>query len=62
MAIEGLDAGQQLAVVAARDQDLGVGAGGSLEDGEGAGGELVGFEEGDFVFAVIRLVGRGKEV
>lgn len=38
MAIEGFDAGEQLAVVAAGDQDLGVGAGGRLEDGERAGG------------------------
>jgi len=50
MAVEGFDAGEQLAVVATGDQDLGVGAGGGLEDGKGAGGEFVGFEEGDLVF------------
>lgn len=45
MSIEGLNAGEQLAIVPAGDQDLGVRAGGGLEDGERAGGELVGFEE-----------------
>jgi hypothetical protein len=52
VAVEGFDPGEQLAVVAAGNQDLGVGAGGGLEDREGAGGEFVRFEEGDFVFSV----------
>jgi hypothetical protein len=56
VAVEGFDSGEELAVVAARDQDLAVGAGCGLEDGEGACGELVGFEEGDFVFSVIGSV------
>ncbi len=51
MPIEGFHAGQEFAVVAAGDEDLGVGADGGLEDREGAGGELVFFELGDFVFA-----------
>jgi hypothetical protein len=49
--VKGLDASEQLAVVATGYQDLGVGAGGGLEDGEGAGGELMFFEDGDFVFS-----------
>lgn len=53
MAIEGLDAGEELAVVADGDEDLGVRAHGGLEDGEGAGGEFVFFELGDFVFPVL---------
>lgn len=51
VAIEGLDARQQLAVVAARDEHLGVGTHGGLEDGERAGCEFVFFELGDLVFA-----------
>ena len=38
VAVEGFDAREQFAVVAAGDEDLGVGAGGGHEDGEGAGG------------------------
>ena len=53
MAIEGLDAGEELAIIAARDEDSGVGAGGGLEDGERAGGQFVGFDERDFVLSVI---------
>jgi hypothetical protein len=52
VAVEGLDAREQFAVVARRDQDLGVVAHGRLEEREGAGGEFVGFEEGELVFAV----------
>lgn len=52
MAIEGLDAREQLAVVAGGDEDLGVVAHGGLEERERAGGEFVGFEEGELVFAV----------
>lgn len=41
VAIEGLDASEQLAVVADRNQNLIVGADGGLEDRERSGGELV---------------------
>lgn len=51
VSIEGLDARQQLAVVAARDQDLGVRAHGCLEDGQRTAGELVLLEGCDFEFA-----------
>ena len=51
MPVEGFYTCEQFAVVAAGDEDLGVRAGGGHEDGEGTGGELVGFEEGDFVFS-----------
>jgi hypothetical protein len=54
VAVEGFDAGEELAVIAARDEDLGVGAGGGLKDGQRAGGEFVGFEQGDFVFSGAR--------
>jgi hypothetical protein len=40
VSVEGLDAGQDLAVVSYGYQDLGVAADGGLEDREGAGGEL----------------------
>ena len=49
MAVESLDAGEDLAVVAAGDQDLCARADGGLEDGEGTGGELVLLDLGDFV-------------
>jgi hypothetical protein len=48
--VEGLDASEDLAVVSARDQDLGTRADGGLENGEGPGGELVLFDLCDFVF------------
>ena len=51
MPIERLDARQQLAVVAAGDQDLCVAAHGRLQDRQGPGRELVLFQEGDFVLA-----------
>jgi hypothetical protein len=41
MAVECLHACENLAVVSARDQDLGARADGGLEDGEGTGSELV---------------------
>ena len=50
MAIEGFDAREQFAVVTAGDEDLGVVAHCCLEEREGALGEVVGFEEGEFVF------------
>lgn len=52
MSVKSLDAGQQLAVVAAGDQDLGVCAGGGLQEGERAGGELVLLNESNLIFAV----------
>ena len=54
MPVEGLHTREQFSVVAAGDQDLGVGADSGLEDGERAGGEFVLFEDGDLVFAVAR--------
>jgi hypothetical protein len=50
VAIEGLDAGEQLSVVAAGDQDLGVVADGGLQDGKWAGGELMLLQKGNLVF------------
>jgi hypothetical protein len=50
VAVEGLDAGEDLAVVSAGDQDLGARADSGLEDGEGPGGELMFLDLGDFVF------------
>jgi hypothetical protein len=41
MTVECLDTCENLAVVSARDQDLGARADGGLEDGEGTGCELV---------------------
>jgi hypothetical protein len=41
VSVKGLDAGQQLAVVADRDEDLRVAANGGLEDGQRAAVELV---------------------
>lgn len=41
MPVEGLHAGQELAVVTARDEDLIVAAYRCLEDREGAGGEFI---------------------
>lgn len=52
MSVKGLDASEELAVVAYGDEDLGVRFDGGLEDGERAGGEFVLFELGDFVLAV----------
>ena len=51
VAVKCLDARQQLAVVARRDQDLSVVAHGRLEERKRAGGEFVGFEEGELVLA-----------
>lgn len=51
MAVEGLDARQQLAVVAARDQHLRVRAHSGLQDRERARRELVLFKGGDFKLA-----------
>lgn len=56
MTVEGLDAGEDLAVVSAGDQDLCARANGGLEDREGSGGELVLLDLGDFVLAAGLLV------
>ena len=50
VSVKGLDTGQELAVVPARDQDLGVGAGGGLQERQRAGGELVLLDESDLIF------------
>lgn len=50
MAVEGLDTREQFAAISAGDENLGVCAGGGLEERERAGGEFVVFNEGDFVF------------
>jgi hypothetical protein len=47
--IEGFDAGEKLAVVPARDQDLGARAYSGLEDGQRPGGELVLFNLRDLI-------------
>lgn len=52
MSVKGLDTGQQLAVVTAGDQHLGVCAGGGLQERERAGGELVLFDLSDLIFTV----------
>lgn len=51
VSVEGLYAGEQFAVVAAGDQDLGAVADGRLEDGEGSGSELVLLDLGDLEFS-----------
>lgn len=53
VAVKGLDASEQLAVVADGDQDLDVGADGSLQDGQGTGRELVLLELGNLILAVL---------
>ena len=55
MSVESLDTSEQLAVVAAGNEDLGVRANSGLEDREWAGGELVLLELGDFELAVGRV-------
>jgi len=62
VAVEGLDAGENLAIVPARDENLCAGADGSLEDGERTGGELMLLNLGNFVLAALgqsRHVGGG---
>ena len=49
VAIEGLDSSEQLSVVAAGYQDLGVVADGSLQDGKRAGGELMLLQKSNLV-------------
>lgn len=55
MPVECLHASEQLSVVSARNQDLGVGSDGGLEDRERAGGKFMLFELGDFVFSVLEV-------
>ena len=63
MPVKGLDAREQLAVVAAGDEHLRVRPDGRLQDRERAGCEFVLFELGDFVFAVFWGDGvEGKEL
>jgi hypothetical protein len=52
VSVKSLDTGQQLPVITAGDQDLGVCAGSGLQKREGAGGELVLFDESDLIFPV----------
>lgn len=56
MPVECLDTSQQLAVRANGDEHLRVRSDGSLEDGEGAGRELVLFELGNLVLAIVGTV------
>jgi hypothetical protein len=62
MTVEGFHAGEDLAVVSARDQDLGARADGGLEDGERAGSELMLFHLSDFVFTRQPLASVYKKV
>lgn len=52
MSVKSLDTGQQLAVVPAGDQDLGVCAGGGLQEGQRASGELMLLNKSDLIFPV----------
>lgn len=52
--IESLDTCEQFSVVAGGNEDLGVVAHGGLKERKRAGCELVGFEEGELVFAATR--------
>lgn len=52
VAIKSLDTRQQLAVVAAGDQDLGVGARGGQQERQGAGAELMRLDERDLIFTI----------
>lgn len=54
VSVKGLDTGQELAVVSARNQNLGVGAGGGLQERQRAGSELVLFNESDLIFPDVR--------
>lgn len=68
VAVESLDARQQFAVVAGRNQDLRMLAHGGLKQREGAGGEFVGLKKGKLVFTAARDVisrcsgGRGGDL
>jgi hypothetical protein len=56
MSVESLHTRQQLSVVSAGDQDLGVRPNRSLQNGERAGCELVLFELCDLILAVTKSV------
>ena len=58
MTVECLDAGEDLAVVAAGNQDLCARADGGLENGQGPSGELVLLDLSDLILAAQRLVVR----
>lgn len=58
MTVECLDAGEDLAVVAAGNQDLCARANCGLENGQGSGGELVLLDLSDLILAAQRLVVR----
>ena len=58
MTVECLDAGEDLAVVAAGNQDLCARADCGLENGQGSGGELVLLDLSDLILAAQRLVVR----
>ena len=60
MAVEGLDAGQQLAVVPDRDQHLRVAPHRRLQDRERPRAELVLLEQGDLVLSVVGCVSRAR--
>lgn len=53
VSVKGLDPSQELAVVAAGDQDLRVRAGGGLQQRQRAGGELMLLDLSDFIFPMI---------
>lgn len=50
VSVKGLDAGQELAIVSAGDQHLGVVAAGGRQEGERTGGELVLLDKSDLIF------------
>jgi len=56
VAIKGLDPGEEFAVVAARDQDLRVGARGGLKQRERSSSELMFFDKRDFIFTVMKFL------
>jgi hypothetical protein len=57
VSVKGLDTGQELAVVSARDQNLGVRAGGGLQKRQRASGQLMLLDKSDLIFPVnARLV------
>lgn len=55
MSVEGLDAGKQLAIVANGDENLCVGADGSLKDRQWAGREFMLFELSNLVLPMAKV-------
>lgn len=55
MTVKRLYAGEQLAVVAAGNEDLGARADSGLQDGERTGSELVLLDLGDFILAARKV-------